>query len=201
MYGPRRADISPACHGFVHPKSRPPASPNTGPAGSLDRCLNDFRSTVPLEWGGNPFRAMQRFANEIDRMFADIGIGRHMSLPLPRTTDVDLWAPDIDVVQRNNELTIKADLPGLRREDVLIDITDDAVTIQGERKLEREEEREGIYRTERSYGSFCRVIPLPEGAMTDQAKATFRDGVLEVIMPAPPASKGRRLEITERARK
>jgi len=144
---------------------------------------------------------MQRFANEIDRMFADIGIGRHMSLPLPRTTDVDLWAPDIDVVQRNNELTIKADLPGLRREDVLIDITDDAVTIQGERKLEREEEPEGIYRTERSYGSFCRVIPLPEGAMTDQAKATFRDGVLEVIMPAPPASKGRRLEITERARK
>jgi len=144
---------------------------------------------------------MQRFANEIDRMFADIGIGRHMSLPLPRTTDVDLWAPDIDVVQRNNELTITADLPGLRREDVLIDITDDAVTIQGERKLEREEEPEGIYRTERSYGSFCRVIPLPEGAMTDQAKATFRDGVLEVIMPAPPASKGRRLEITERARK
>jgi HSP20 family protein len=157
--------------------------------------------STPLEWGGNPFRAMQRFANEIDRMFADIGIGRHMSLPLPRTTDVDLWAPDIDVVQRNNELTIKADLPGLRREDVSIDITDDAVTIQGERKLEREEEREGIYRIERSYGSFCRVIPLPEGAMIDQAKATFRDGVLEVIMPAPPASKGRRLEITERARK
>jgi HSP20 family protein len=142
---------------------------------------------------------MQRFANEIDRMFADIGIGRHMSLPLPRTTDVDLWAPDIDVVQRNNELTIKADLAGLRREDVLIDITDDAVTIQGERKLEREEEREGIYRTERSYGSFCRVIPLPEGAMIDQAKATFRDGVLEVIMPAPPASKGRRLEISSKA--
>jgi HSP20 family protein len=157
--------------------------------------------STPLEWGGTPFRAMQRFANEIDRMFADIGIGRHMSLPLPRTTDVDLWAPDIDVVQRNNELTIKADLPGLRREDVSIDITDDAVTIQGERKLEREEEREGIYRIERSYGSFCRVIPLPEGAMIDQAKATFRDGVLEVIMPAPPASKGRRLEITERARK
>jgi len=144
---------------------------------------------------------MQRFANEIDRMFADIGIGRHMSLPLPRTTDVDLWAPDIDVVQRNNELTIKADLPGLRREDVLVDITDDAVTIQGERKLEREQEREGIYHTERSYGSFCRVIPLPEGAMSDQAKATFRDGVLEVIMPAPTASKGRRLEITERAKK
>jgi HSP20 family protein len=157
--------------------------------------------STSLEWGGNPFRAMQRLANEMDRMFADIGVGRHMSLPLPRTTDVDLWAPDIDVVQRNNELTIKADLPGLRREDVLVDITDDAVTIQGERKLEREEEREGIYHTERSYGSFCRVIPLPEGAMTDQAKATFRDGVLEVIMPAPPASKGRRLEITERAKK
>jgi HSP20 family protein len=89
----------------------------------------------------------------------------------------------------------------LKREDVTVDLTDDSVCIQGERKQEREEEREGYYRSERSYGSFCRVIPLPEGAMTDQAKANFKDGVLEITMPAPPESKGRRLEIAEGAKK
>jgi HSP20 family protein len=112
-----------------------------------------------------------------------------------------MWAPEVEVFQKNNELTIKADLPGLRKDEVSVELTDDAVTIQGERKREHEEEREGVYSSERSYGSFYRVIPLPEGAITEQANANFRDGVLEITMPAPPASKGRRLEITERAAK
>jgi HSP20 family protein len=140
-------------------------------------------------------------ADEMDRIFDDFGFGRRWISPLRRETGAEALSPDIDVVQKNNELTIRADLPGLKRDEVSVDITDDAVWIQGERKREREEEREGFYRTERSYGSFCRVVPLPEGAMTDQAKATFSDGVLEITMPAPPVSKGRRLEITEAARK
>lgn len=111
------------------------------------------------------------------------------------------WAPQVDVFQKNNELTIKVDLPGLKKDEVTVDISDDALTIHGERRRESEEEREGFYRSERSYGSFYRVIPLPEGAITEQAKAAFRDGVLEITMPAPPATKGRRLEITEGARK
>ena len=108
---------------------------------------------------------------------------------------------DIDVVQKNDQPLIKADLPGLKREDVTVEITDDAVILQGERKHDEEEEREGFYRSERSYGSFYRVIPLPTGAITEQAQATFKDGVLEITIPAPPASRGRRLEITEAARK
>ncbi len=110
-------------------------------------------------------------------------------------------APEIDVFQKNNELTIRADLPGMKKDEVSVDITDDAITIRGERKRESEEDRDGFYRSERSYGSFCRVIPLPEGAMTEQAKAHFRDGVLEVTMPSPPAAKGRRLEIGEGTKK
>jgi len=155
----------------------------------------------PWGWGGRPLTALQRMADEMDRMFDDFGLGRRWTTPLWRETGADAWAPDIDVFQKNNELTIRADLPGLKREDVTVDLTDDSVCIQGERKHEREEEREGVYRSERSYGGFCRVIPLPEGAMTDQAKANFKDGVLEITMPAPPASKGRRLEIAEGAKK
>lgn len=105
----------------------------------------------------------------------------------------------MEVFQRNNDLVIRADLPGLLKDDVKVDVTEDAITIQGERKREHEEEKGGIYRSERSYGSFSRTIALPEGAMTDQAKATFKNGVLEVTMPAPPESvkRGRRLEIAE----
>jgi HSP20 family protein len=155
----------------------------------------------PLGWGGTPFRTLQRMADEMDRMFDDFGLGRRWTRPLWRETGTDMWAPDIDVFQNNNELTIRADVPGLKREDLTVDISDNEVCIQGERKRESEEEREGYYRTERSYGSFYRVVPLPEGAMIDQAKANFRDGVLEITMPAPPTSKGRRLEIEEGAKK
>jgi HSP20 family protein len=87
----------------------------------------------------------------------------------------------------------------MKKDDVSIDVTDNDITISGERRQEQESERGGIYRSERSYGSFRRTIPLPEGAIADQAKATFKDGVLEVRMPAPPeqVTRGRRLEINE----
>ncbi len=94
---------------------------------------------------------------------------------------------------------MRADLPGLKKDDMKIDINDGAITIEGERREEHEEDREGYYRTERSYGSFYRVVPLPEGAITDSAKAHFNDGVLEIVVQAPPreVSRGRRLEIAD----
>jgi HSP20 family protein len=152
----------------------------------------------PTQWSSNPFQAMQRLADEMDRMFDGFGLGRRLSSGR-REFGAESWTPDVEVFQRNNELVIKADLPGLKKDEVSVEVTDDAITIQGERKREHEEEREGLYRSERSYGSFWRVIPLPEGAIGEQAKASFRDGVLEITMPAPPAStsKGRRLEISE----
>jgi HSP20 family protein len=137
----------------------------------------------------------------MERLFDEFGFGRAWrSAPLWKSATNALWAPDVDVYHKDDQLVIKADLPGLRKDEVSVDVTDDAVTIQGERKGEREDAREGYYRSERTYGSFCRVVPLPEGAITDQAKASFRDGVLEVTMPAPPQStRGRRIEITDQA--
>jgi HSP20 family protein len=107
--------------------------------------------------------------------------------------------PDVEVIHRNNELVVRADLPGLTKDDIKVDVTEDRVTLQGERKREHEEERGGVYRSERSYGSFYREIPLPEGTISEQTKANFKDGVLKITMPAPPehVHRGRRLEITE----
>ena len=146
---------------------------------------------------GNPYRLLDRFSDQMDRLFGDFGFGR--SGRSPWRGDVELWAPEIEVFHRNNELVVRADLPGMTKDDVKVDVTDDSLIIQGERKREHEDDREGFYRSERTYGSFYRAIPLPEGAMADQAKATFKDGVLEVTTPAPSEQvrRGRRLEIAE----
>src|SRR5688572_18251428 len=112
-----------------------------------------------------PHRTWQRIADDMDRMMSGFGLGRWAPAPLWRSGDTALWAPDIDVYQKDDQIVIKADLPGLRKDEVSVEISDDAVTIQGERKTERQEDREGYFRSERSYGSFCRVVPLPEGAM------------------------------------
>lgn len=150
----------------------------------------------------SPFRMLERFADEMDRMFDEFGFGR--GWPQRVSGDQKMtWAPRVDIAHRNNELVIRADLPGMNKDDVTVDVTDDTVTIQGERRREREEEHEGVYRSESTYGSFYRAIPLPEGAMSDQAKASFNNGVLEITMPAPPeqVNKGRRLDINEGAEK
>lgn len=170
--------------------------------GALTPTREEGRLGRTRPWGSDfaPFKAMRLMADEMDRVFDDFGLRRWLR-PSWRETGAEMWAPDVEVFQKNNTLTIRADLPGLRREDVTVEITDNDVCIQGERKHQKDEEREGYYRSERSYGSFCRVIPLPDGAISDQAKANFKDGVLEITMPAPPASKGRRLEIAEAAKK
>jgi HSP20 family protein len=147
------------------------------------------------------FGALQRVAEEMDRIFDDFGFGRTWFAPraTQRYFASEAWAPDVEVFQRGDELIIHADLPGLTRNDVKVDVKDDGVLITGERRQQHEEERQGFFRSERSYGAFQRWIPLPDGAITDQAKAQFNNGVLEVSMPAPPehVTRGRRLEITE----
>ena len=145
-------------------------------------------------WTGRPLSMIERFAGEIDNVFGEFGFSRPRGL---FGGGRDMWAPAVEVYQRNNEFVVRAELPGLKKDDVSIDVTDNDLTISGERRQEHETDRGGVYRSERTYGSFYRTIPLPDGAMADQAKATFTDGVLEVRMPAPPeqVTRGRRLEI------
>jgi HSP20 family protein len=140
-----------------------------------------------------PFGLMRRFTNEMDRVFDRMfeGFG---SLGTERS---GLWAserfsPEVDIFERDGKLVIRADLPGLNKDDVKVDVTDDAVVIEGERKFEHEEREEGVYRAERGYGHFRRQIPLPEGVKTDNAIATFKNGVLEVALEATNLTKNRR---------
>jgi HSP20 family protein len=144
-------------------------------------------SHYPLAWRSSPFALMNRFADEMARLFEDAGFGRGWGEMGPAA-----WSPQIEAFERGGQFIVRADLPGLTKDDVKVEIHDDALTIQGERKRESEEEREGFYRSERSYGSFLRSIPLPEGVKADEANANFRDGVLEITMPVQHRAESRR---------
>lgn len=147
----------------------------------------------------SPFGLLQRFfSDDIANIVRDVA-GRGLTTRRSSQADGDMAAfvPKVDVMQRGNELVVRVDLPGLKAEDMTVEINDSAIAISGVRQQERVDESAGAYLVERSYGTFFREIPLPEGAIADQAKATFADGVLEVTVPAPPehVTRGRRLEI------
>ena len=104
---------------------------------------------------------------------------------------------ELETFRRGDEIVVRIDLPGLKPEDVNVEVTDDSVIVSGERQQAQDDEGEGWYRSERSYGRFYREIPLPEGAQPDTTRANFRDGVLEMSVKAPPreVTKPRRIEI------
>lgn len=151
--------------------------------------------------GYGPFTLMRRLSDDMDRLFENFGFGRAPSVGTEPfgATDRDLWGgspiengaawlPQVEAFRRGDKFVVRADLPGIKREDVHVEIDDGVLTISGQRASEREDNRDDYYRSERSYGSFYRTIPLPEGVESDNCDATFKDGVLEVTLPAPKES-------------
>lgn len=130
-------------------------------------------------FGLSPFAMMREFSDEMDRLF----LGNRAD------TEAQAWAPAMDVRQCNGDLVVTAELPGLKKEEVKVEVTHNALVIQGERKQEHKEDHPGYHRSERSYGRFFRSISLPDGAKADQIKAELQDGVLKVSVPVPQAEK------------
>ena len=136
----------------------------------------------------NPFAFMRRVTEELDRAF-----GLRADMPgLPEFKPA-MWAPVVEIFERDQKFIVRVDLPGLTKEDVKIAVTHDELTIEGERKVEKEEKQEGFYRTERTYGTFFRRIWIPEHVKGEAAEAAFKNGVLEITMPAIPVP-----EVTKR---
>ena len=150
--------------------------------------------------GLSPFSLVRRMMEDMDLMLDEFGTGR--TFGTTRWSDVGrgvsavVWAPAIEMFERDGQLVVRADLPGMSPDDVRIEVTDDTLTIEGERRSEVEVEDEDFYRSERTYGRFSRVVALPDGVDADNAQARFDNGVLEVTIPlAEEASRGRRVEI------
>jgi HSP20 family protein len=156
----------------------------------------------------NPFGFMRRMSEEMNRIFESAGLGGAIA-PMGGMGQASMatWMPQIEVQQKGNEFLVRADLPGLKREDVSVEVDDGILTLSGERRQESSEEQEGFYRSERSYGSFYRsersygsfyrAIPIPEGVNEQDISATFGDGVLEIRVPVPAEQqrRGRKVEI------
>jgi HSP20 family protein len=181
-------------------QSAPVSSRSTGVARQQNRSpLHGDRGAL-----SDPFTLMQRMSADMDRLFEQFGFGSSLggsSLTTPSyggtSFGASAWSPQIETFRRGDELVIRADVPGVRKEDLHVEVDDGVLTLSGERRSENEENRDGYYRSERSYGQFERAIALPEGVEADQCKASFNDGVLEVTLPAPKEQprKTKRIEI------
>jgi HSP20 family protein len=145
----------------------------------------------------NPFAFMRRFMEDMDSLFEDFGSSRYgQGTGLQQTRGARLWSPQIETFERQGELVVRADLPGLSKDDVRVRLDDDVLTLEGERRYEHDETRGGVYHSERSYGSFKRAVRLPEGVDPESVKASFDNGVLEVTMAAPQRkTTGRTIEV------
>jgi HSP20 family protein len=147
----------------------------------------------PLEVLDEPFGLIRRMWTDMDRAF---GRGDWPFRFGGSSNEPALWSPHVEVTQRGDELLVTADLPGVKREDVTLEIDDNALILQGERRSERRSEEQGMYRSECEYGSFYRAIPLPESAEPSSAQASMENGVLKVTLRAPPARRqGHRVTI------
>jgi HSP20 family protein len=130
------------------------------------------------------------FQKEINRLFDDFSRDFDLA-PFQTTGERRFFSPSIDVKEDSKMITVNAELPGMEEKDVEVLLTDNALTLQGEKKEEKEDKGEGYYHMERKYGSFRRVIPVPAGVDTKKVKATFKNGVLTVLIPKTEEEKAK----------
>lgn len=146
--------------------------------------------------GLSPFSILRRMLEDMDRMFEGLGSGRAGLEGSTTGGFAPIWSPAIDVIERDGRFVVRADVPGLSPDDIRLEVRDGALVLEGERRQEIEVEgEEGVYRSERMYGRFSRVIPLPEAADLDKAAARFENGVLEIEIPLREDAQRRRIEI------
>jgi len=136
----------------------------------------------------DPFKLLRQMTSELDRAFDDWPLFGWRAFPR-RLTEMEAWSPKIEVFEKDGRFVTRADLPGMKKEDVTVEATDGCLALSGERKRESEETKNNVYRSEREYGSFYRTVPLPEGVKLEEVKASFADGVLEVSVPMPAKPK------------
>lgn len=151
-----------------------------------------------LQAWNEPFGLVRKMTEDMDQLI-DRFMGHPMKDARLRTGGMTGWTPPVEVAQRGQQFIVCAELPGARREDVQVEVSRDRLTIEGERRSEPQRDAGEYRRSERAYGRFYRVIPLPPGADPDAASASMQDGLLEITVPLPSDGRqGRRLEINAR---
>jgi HSP20 family protein len=143
-----------------------------------------------------PFMDLARWDRDMERMMGDF-FGRRPWWPERwfRTEGVELTAPVVDLYEEKDDIVVKAELPGIDKDNIEVNLADHTLTIKGEKKKEEEIKEENYYRSERSYGSFVRTLELPKDVHTDKVKATFKNGILEVRLPKTEEAKAKEVKV------
>jgi HSP20 family protein len=149
-------------------------------------------STVPVKKTNGklqPYGFFDELEDEMQRFFGwPVALSPTYFPAVPRiSTRAKAWTPRMDIFEKDGTIVLKAELPGLKKEDVQVEMMGEDLIISGEAKAETEVKEDAYYRTERTFGSFYRRMPLPAGTKADQIQATLTDGVLEVQIPKPAA--------------
>ena len=148
-----------------------------------------------------PLRPSSSWLSPFERMedMMEDFFGRSFGRPnwpgMPRISEGIETSPSVDIYEKGDDIIVKSDMPGMTKEDIEVNLTDDTITLSGERRKEEKIEEKNCYRLERSYGSFKRTFSLPSEVQSDKAKASFKDGVLEVKIPRSELAKQKEKKI------
>ena len=138
----------------------------------------------------DPFRELESLQEGVNRLFQESMVRPRRDVPTAR-----VWAPPVDVMEDEDKIFVKAEIPGMKKEEIDIEMTGDTLTIKGERKFELEEKKENFVRVERSYGSFQRSFTIGVPVKAAEVKAGYKDGILEITIPKAEEVKPKKVEI------
>jgi HSP20 family protein len=141
-----------------------------------------------IRW--DPFKELSTLREQIDRLF-DSFFGRVPSIAEKEVA----WIPAINLEETDDSYVVQAELPGLKKDEIKVSITEDTVTISGERKISKEEKGKTYHRVEMSYGKFQRTLTLPGEIVPSKAKATYKDGILTIKLPKSEKAKVKEIEV------
>lgn len=144
-----------------------------------------------IKW--NPSAELEEISNRLNRIFGRSPVRTESGSEMLATVD---WAPSVDISETDTAYLVKAEIPGVKKEDVKVTIQDGMLTIHGERKQEKEEKGKRFHRVERCYGSFMRSFRVPDDADESKVKAEFKDGMLNVTLSKSEKAKPRQVNVS-----
>jgi len=143
-----------------------------------------------IRW--DPFREISSLQERMNRLFSDVRSRK----PFGEEEIVQgTWVPAVDIYETTDSIVLKAELPGITKEDISVEVKDNTLTLKGEKKFEKVVNEENYHRVERSYGTFQRAFTLPGTVEQDKVKAKFKDGILEITLPKMEQTKPKQIKV------
>ena len=143
----------------------------------------------------DPFRDLNILQDRMNRLFDDAGAGRAWRSDEPSATTT--WSPAVDIFETEAEIVVKAELPGMDRKDITLNLEKNVLTLKGERRFQKETKEDNYHRIERSYGGFSRSFSIPATVDDERINAEYKDGVLKILLPKKEQAKPKQIRIAE----